>query len=455
MNAPHLPYKQPRRVAPSVLLVGNDATLCETLTREFTSHGYAVDCATSLHRALECVGGTRRYEAIVSELRLGEDSGLELCHRVAAQRPELPVVVVSSSVSVEAAVRAIRLGADDFLTCPFEFARLASTLERAKRRRALTSETASLRQQLQDTPPAFDDLLGTSAGMREVFRLLHRLADTDTTVLLTGETSTGKQLVARALHRRSRRRNGAFVAVDCREVTDALSAGGHAPRRSLFDEAAGGTLFLDGVAELPLPAQHKLMQALSSRSTEHADVRLVCATNVELRRAVARGLFREDLLHRLEVVRIDVPPLRARGSDVLLLAEALLARIAARDQRQAPRLTPDVSERLVAYDWPGNARELENVMESLVARSSGAQTCLRDLPPHILHFTSRADALASLAEVEKQHILRVMSAFKGNKSRAAAVLGLDRSTLYRKLDAYGSCAPPEPRPSSGPRNGSN
>ncbi len=453
---------------PRVLLVDDDPNMCEMLAHDLESRGYAVDWVTSARQALPRFDGTESYEAVVSDLNIGDESGLELCRELVAHDPNLPVVLITGFGSIEAAVRAIRLGAYDFITKPFEFDVLALTLERARTQRSLQLEVGRLRRQLADAPPRFGELLGKSPPMRDLFRVLHRVADTTTTALITGESGVGKELVARALHQESRRRDQPFVAVNCGALPESLLESelfGHVKgaftdargdRPGVFREANGGTLFLDEIGELPISLQPKLLRVLQERTVRPLganretpiDVRIVCATNVELREAVEKGRFREDLYYRLDVVHLAVPPLRSRGTDVLLLAEAFLARIAQRDQRPSPVLSPEVSERLLTYDWPGNVRELYNLLERLMALGSGPTARIQDLPERMRQpmLTVTPDAaepstFIPLAEVEKRYILRVMAALNGNKRQAAETLGLDRSTLYRKLQNYGTTTP--------------
>jgi two-component system, NtrC family, response regulator AtoC len=364
-------------------------------------------------------------------------------------------------------VKAIRLGAYDFITKPFEFDALALTVERAVAHRALRREVSRLRREVATNPPRFGALLGTSAPMVDLFRLLHRVADTTTTVLVTGESGVGKELVARALHEQSRRARAPFVAVNCGALPETLLDSelfGHikgaftdarADRAGVFREANGGTLFLDEIGELPVALQPKLLRVLQERVVRPlggnrevpVDVRIVCATNFDLLEAVEQGRFREDLYYRLDVVHLEVPPLRTRGTDVLLLAHAFLQRLAEREGRPVLTLAAEVTDRLVSYDWPGNVRELLNCLERVVALSAGDVIRLADLPDRLRETTrshhaveldvSEPSTMLPLAEMERRYVLKVLDALKGNKRQAAKVLGLDRSTLYRRLQSWG------------------
>jgi two-component system response regulator HydG len=301
-----------------------------------------------------------------------------------------------------------------------------------------------------------------------VHELVERIADSDASVLITGESGTGKEVVARALHRGGRRKDGPFVAINCAALPETLLESelfGHergaftdarAARSGLFVQANGGTLFLDEIGELPLPLQPKLLRALQERVVRPLggereipfDVRLVAATNRDLDTAVHDGRFREDLYFRVNVIHVPLPPLRARGGDILLLAQTFVGAYGARSGKQVTGLSPQAAERLLAYAWPGNVRELENCIERAIALAQHDQILPDDLPEkirdyrrsHVLVASDDPAELVPLEEVERRYILRVLEAVGGNKSQAAQVLGLGRKTLYRKLEEYGEHA---------------
>jgi two-component system response regulator HydG len=317
-----------------------------------------------------------------------------------------------------------------------------------------------------DDASGFGDLVGTSAAMMRVYDLLSRVADSEASVLISGESGTGKELVARALHRQSRRANGPFVAVDCASVPEALLESelfGHSrgaftdargARTGLFVQAHGGTLFLDEIGELPLSLQPKLLRALQERTVRPVgadretpfDVRLVAATNRDLESEVEERRFREDLWFRINVIHVELPALRARGADVLLLAQRFATRAAARAGKRVVGIAPTAASLLQAYPWPGNVRELQNCMERAVALTVFDQIVPDDLPDrvrayrgsHIVLASEDPSELAPLEEVERRYVLRVLQALGGNKTLAARTLGLDRKTLYRKLERWGT-----------------
>jgi DNA-binding NtrC family response regulator len=450
-----------------VLVVDDDASMCETLQFGLEPRGFVVRWTTSPAEALQLLE-TGECEAVVTDLNMRGMNGLELCERIAANRPDLPVIVITAFGSLDTAIAAIRAGAYDFITKPLELDVLMLALERALTHGRLRAEVKRLRQQLSDGSTRFEDVLGSSPAMRRVHELVERIADADASVLITGESGTGKEVVARALHRGGRRKDGPFVAINCAALPETLLESelfGHergaftdarAARSGLFVQANGGTLFLDEIGELPLPLQPKLLRALQERRVRPLggereipfDVRLVAATNRDLDTAVHDGRFREDLYFRVNVIHVPLPPLRARGGDILLLAQTFIGAYGARSGKQVTGLSPQAAERLLAYAWPGNVRELENCIERAIALAQHDQILPDDLPEkirdyrrsHVLVASDDPAELVPLEEVERRYILRVLEAVGGNKSQAAQVLGLGRKTLYRKLEEYGEHA---------------
>jgi two-component system response regulator HydG len=449
-------------VTARVLLVDDDRSFCELVAARLRSRGFEVSWRVSALEALELLGA-EAFEVVVTDVNLPGMNGIALCERIATNHPALPVLVITAFGELETAIAAIRVGAHDFLNKPFEIEELQLRLERACRDRALRAEVERLRQLAGGgEAPALP--LGESAAMRKVRDLMARFAESEAPVLVSGETGTGKELVARAIHARSRRREAPFVVVDCGAIPHALLESelfGHvrgaftdarSDRRGLFVEAHGGTLFLDEIGELPLDLQPKLLRALQERvvrpvgsNAEQAfDVRLIAATNRDLAALVDEGRFRRDLFFRLDVLHLALPPLRSRGQDVLQLAQHFLSRFAVRSGRPVKGLSGPVAERLVSYAWPGNVRELMNCIERAVALADYADLVVEDLPERIRSYRSDDVIVASrdpaelvpLEEVERRYILRVVEAVGGRKTEAARILGLDRKTLYRKLERY-------------------
>ena len=449
-------------VTGQVLLVDDDPLVCKLLEARLGKRGFGVLWTTSAEAALQRLEGGE-VEVIVSDVSMDRMSGLELCQRVAQSHPDIPVVVMTAHGTLDTAVAAIRAGAYDFVTKPVEMDVLVVALERALQHRRLRAEVAELRRTVDDVA-GFGELLGTSTPMKRLYERLDGTAISDGAVLITGESGTGKELVARALHRGSRRRGGPFVALDCTARPEALlerelfglqrgTAGEpHAAREGVLQRSSGGTLFLDEVGDLPASIQPKLLRALQERiarplDSDHVvpfDVRVIATTNRDLESAVEEGTFREDLYFWLNVVRIELPPLRARGGDILLLAQRFLEHHAGRAKKSVTGLTSASAARLLSYPWPGNVRELQNCIERAVALTLHERIDVDDLPDAVrTHHRSQISLggddpsqFGTLEELERRYILRVMEAVGGHRTRAARILGLDRKTLYRKLGRY-------------------
>jgi two-component system response regulator HydG len=367
---------------------------------------------------------------------------------------------------MDLAIGALRAGAYDFMVKPLEMEALAMTITRAAQHRALKQEVKLLRRALDERRrfDELDDLIGASSPMKTLRALMEQIADSDASVLITGESGTGKEVVAHALHRRGKRAKGPFVAINCAAVPETLLESelfGHARgaftdarthRDGLFVQADGGTLFLDEIGDMPAGMQAKLLRALQERRVRPVgsdkevpfDVRIVAATNRDLETAIAEQRFREDLYFRLNVITLALPPLRARGGDILLLAQHFLDRFAAASGKQIGALSAATAERLLVYSWPGNVRELQNCIERAVAVTRFSELAVDDLPERIRDFrpshviVAGADPseLVSMDEVERRYVARVMEAVGGNKTLAAKVLGFDRKTLYNRLERY-------------------
>jgi two-component system response regulator HydG len=442
-----------------VLVVDDDENMCDLLAAALAARGWLVSTETIPERAIEVVQALD-VDAVVTDLRMDGVSGVELCKRLSASRPDVPVVLLTAHGDLDAAVAALRVRAFDFLTKPPDIDALAETLERALEERHRTHDRP------QETEQPLPGILGESEPMSDLMDLVERVSVVDAAVLIRGESGTGKELVARALHARSRRRDAPFVALNCAAIPETLVEAelfGHVKgaftdartrRAGLFELARGGTLFLDEIAELHLPLQPKLLRALQEKAIRPigsdrevpVDVRLVTATNVDLADAVGKRTFRADLFYRLNVVEIVVPPLRERGRDVVLLAQHFLERSARMMGRDISGIAPSCAAKLAAYPWPGNVRELANVMERAVALSRTTRLTVEDLPDHVTSSNAvvGGEALMPLEELERRHIRRVMKATGGNKTRAAQILGVDRRTLYRN-DWEEPGAPPAPR----------
>jgi two-component system, NtrC family, response regulator AtoC len=453
---------------PRMLFVDDDKSFCTWVAGSLARRGFDVQVSSSSVEAIELVAANE-YDVVVSDLQIPQLDGVALCERVVANRPNLPVIVVTAFGSMDAAIAAIRAGAYDFIAKPFEIEVLELALKRAVQHRQLRDEVKRLRS-LTESSLESTGLLGESKAMLALRGLLAKVADTESSVLITGESGTGKEIAARALHAHSRRKNGPFVAINCAAVPEPLLEAelfGHdkgaftdakSARPGLFMQADGGTLFLDEIGDMPLSLQPKLLRALEQRSVrpiggQHElpfDTRLIAATHRDLASATTEGRFREDLYYRINVIELNMPALNARGSDVLLLAQHFVREFAERAKKAVKGLSPGAAERLLAYVWPGNVRELRNCIERAVALTQFEQITVDDLPERIRTYHSSFVVVASddptelvpIEEVERRYILRVLESVNGNKTSAARILGLDRVTLYRKLERYREKNPP-------------
>jgi len=445
-----------------ILIADDDQSMCEMLEASLAHRGFAVTWRTTAEETLE-LAQTEEFDVLLTDLQMPGLGGLELCRRVAESRPDVPVIVITAFGSMDSAVSALRCGAYDFVSKPIENETLALTLERAVRHRNLLERVKILSETVKASQ-GLDELVGTSPAMRRVYDMINRIAGLDTSVLICGESGTGKELVARALHNNSARSDRPFIGFNCTAVPESLLESelfGHrkgaftdarSDREGLFVQANGGTLLLDEIADMPLALQPKLLRALEERavrpvgsnSQQTFDVRIVAATNRDIESLVADGQFREDLFYRLNVIRVDLPPLRARGNDSLLLARHFLDQFASVTGKRVQGIATPAAERLLAYPWPGNVRELRNYMERAVALTQYDTIVVDDLPPKVREYAGASIVVAStdpsellpLEELERRYIQHVLTSASGNKTIAARILGLDRKTLYRKIDKY-------------------
>jgi two-component system response regulator HydG len=452
-----------------ILIIDDDRSMCEVLEAELKKRGFDSAFTTQPEDALRQLTEDN-FGLVLTDINMHGMSGVDLCRQIVESREDLPVVVMTAYGSMAAAIAAIRAGAYDFVTKPFEMDDIALTLERALKHRALRDEVKRLRRVVVDQQK-FDDILGASSAMKKMYDLIARVSETETTLLITGESGTGKELVAKAIHQRSARKEGPFVAINCAAMPESLLESelfGHTKgaftdartaRPGLFIKASRGTLFLDEIGEMPAGMQAKLLRALQERTVRPVggdqeqpfDARIIAATNRDLETEVEEKRFREDLFYRINVVRIHVPPLRARGSDILLLAQHFLQRYQGAGAQRVVGIKSAAADKLLSYPWPGNVRELQNCIERAVALAQFDHIGIDDLPERVRDFkTSRItiesndpSELLSMEEVERRYILRVLEAVGGNKTLAAQVLGFDRRTLYRKLERCRDGVPPK------------
>ena len=442
-----------------ILVIDDERSMVELLETDLALRGYKVRGFTSSAAALETLAATEA-QVVLTDFHMPGVNGLQVCERVVANRPDIPVVVMTAFGSMETAIEAIRAGAWDFVTKPIEMELLAVVIDRAVRHHNLQEEVRRLSNK-QEPADRFEGLIGSSPVMHKLFDQIRKIAPITANVLITGESGTGKELVAQAIHRHSDRKDGPFIGINCAAIPENLLESelfGHAKgaftdaraeRKGLFLQAQGGTLFLDEIGDFPLSLQAKLLRAMEQRTVRPVgsdkeisfDARILTATNRDLDVAVEEGRYREDFYFRINVIQLDLPPLRSRGNDVLLIARSLLQVFARQMSKNVTDFQPSVAERLLNYDWPGNVRELRNVLERAVALTEFEKLIVDDLPERIRDYrqstfridTSNPAELQTLEAVEQQYIQRVLKSVQGNRTEAARILGVDRKTLYRRL----------------------
>jgi len=448
----------PRRI----LIVDDEPSIRKVLSAQLRRLGHEVatadDGAAAIARLQE-----EPFNAVVSDLRMPHVDGLQLLRWCTDHQPGLPVILITAHGTVDTAVEALKQGAFDYVTKPFDQADLQRILAKA-----LATEAANT-QRLQPQGQGSMGMVGHTPRMREVFKLVERVAPSPTNVLISGESGTGKELVARAIHAGSPRSTAPFVQINCGAIPDTLFeaelfgyqkgafTGATTDKPGRFELADGGTLFLDEVGELPLDMQVKLLRVLQERQVDRVgglapvpvDVRLVAATNVDLLQAVEEGRFRHDLFYRLNVLPIPLPPLRERRDDIPLLVEHFLARFNERLDKQVQRCDPAALAALLEHDWPGNIRELENLMERVVLLADSDTIGVDDLPPlgrsprsaphgdDLEHLDLKEYVRVHTAKLERARIERALDAEEGNVTRAARRLGISRKSLQTKMKDYG------------------
>jgi two-component system response regulator HydG len=445
-----------------ILIVDDEPDVLGFMQQLLEQKGYEVDIAAGGAEALILVA-ERAPALLITDLRMPTMDGIELLGRLREQQRDLPTLVLTAAEDTSTAVRAMRAGAADYLTKPVDLGTLLLSVERALEHQHLQTDAENLRRQLDaKNQEGLDGLLGTSLPMQRIYRMVRQVSPARATVLITGESGTGKGRLARVIHDLSPRKQGPFVSLHCAALAESLLESelfGHekgaftgAERRRLgrFEQADGGTLFLDEIGEIPMATQLKLLRLLQERTLERVggnesipiDVRVVAATSKDLRLEVHAGRFREDLFYRLNVVHIEMPPLRLRGHDTMVLAEHFLQKFARENQRPIDGLSEAARAKIRSHSWPGNVRELENAMERAVVFSEGPI-----VEPDALPFDTVpggfGDLLvpgASLAEIERYAITKTLEAVGGSTSRAAEILDVSIRTIQYRLHEYGSPA---------------
>jgi DNA-binding NtrC family response regulator len=451
---------------PSVLVVDDVSNTIEVLQRNLAGAGYAVFTASAVTEAIEIINATH-IDLVITDWKMPRISGMDLVRHVRANHRNTEVIMVTGYPSIEGAVEAVKTGAEEYLPKPFTDEELLAAVRRAM-------EKLRIRRCGRDgstgTPLRPYGLIGESPPMMEVFKTISKAASSAATILIAGESGTGKELVARAIHYSSKRSAAAFVPVNCGGIPEGLLeselfgyvkgafTGALESRAGFFQTADGGTIFLDEVSETSLAMQVKLLRVLQDRQVymvgaqrgRQVDVRILASTNKSLPDLIKKGLFREDLFFRLNVITIQLPPLRDRGDDVLLLVHHFAKKYASESGKPPPRFSDEAMRVLKTYHWPGNVRELENLLHRLVVMTEGDCVDVPDLPaPLRFSVAHEQDLTRPLAAVEAEYIRKVLASVGGNRTRAAAILHIDRKTLRDKLKSKDRNPTPEPTPSRG------
>jgi len=446
-----------------ILVIDDDESGREALALLLQSVGYMVVSTSNGEDALDIIAG-EQFQIIVSDLFLPDKSGFDVMHSVRNVSPSTEVIVVTGHASAQTAVRAMKEGAFDYITKPIDFDELKIVILKALEKQQLLSENVYLRKQLQGRFD-FSNIIGNSPAMQFVFERMRRIVKTDSTVLITGESGTGKELVARAIHYNGSRKERPFIAVNCGAIPESLLeselfghvkgafTGAITDKTGKFEAANLGTIFLDEIGTMPLHLQNKLLRVLQEQEVERVgsnkpvklNVRVVSATNNDLETMVSKGLFREDLFYRLNVIPLHLPPLRDRQQDIMRLAGYFLEKYCKLMGRPLMTVSRQVLEVLEKYSWPGNVRELENLVERIIALSDGTVISCDDLPAGIVRGKQNSfgvridldetgvDMVATLAEIERTLIIQALKLSGGNRTRASMLLGINRTTMVEKI----------------------
>jgi len=446
-----------------ILIVDDEQGMRRLLTRILAREGYDAVAVESGSQALRELGA-EEIDLAVLDIRMPEMDGLELLARIKDFNPALPVIMITAYGTVDSAIQALRSGAYDYITKPFDTDEIKLTVAKALERERLLAENRYLHEQLEQRY-SFEGIIGGAPSMKEPFEIASSVAASTANVLITGESGTGKELLARSIHYNSPRKDKPFIVLNCAALSEGVLeselfghekgafTGAVATKKGRFELAHEGTLFIDEVAEMSLNAQVKLLRVIQEHEFErvggtrtiHCDVRLVAATNKDLAEQVRSGRFREDLYYRLNVVNIHVPPLRERREDIEPLARHFLSHFSAEMGREVEDISPRALSCLLAYEWPGNVRELQNAMERAVVMSRNGMVTPRELPQDIrdqdeicLTVPERGGGLTEILEdLERQLIVQTLRREKGSQTRTAEVLGIKRTTLRYKMEKYG------------------
>lgn len=440
-----------------ILVVDDDLEMCGLLAEVLREEGFRVSATGDSLEALTLLK-REEFDLLITDLKMKGLKGLDLLEEAKKVAPTTPVIIITAFGTVESAIKAMKMGAYDYITKPFQMDELLLTLRKALETRQLRKEVIRLRKEVESRYQ-FHQIIGKSPPMQKIYDLIERISDTSSNVLITGESGTGKELVAKAIHYSGIRKEGPFIAVNCAAIPEALLESelfgykkgaftdAKSDKKGLLFEAHEGTLFLDEITEMPVSLQAKLLRVIETREVRPlgdtnsyaVDIRIISSSNRDIPSLIELGKFREDLYYRLKVIDIEMPPLRERKEDIPLLIQSFISRFNQELKKNVSGVSEEALKLLLNYSWPGNVRELENVIQRAITLSRHEEILPEDLPPALLQkeeeiiFKNALEKKFTLDQLEREYIKRVLIETGGNKSKAAEILGLDRKTLYRKL----------------------
>lgn len=441
-----------------ILVVDDDLEMCEMLSDVFKGEGFYV---TTTGDSLEALKMLKReeFDVLVTDLKMKGLKGLDLLERVNKLAPMTPVIIITAFGTIESAIKAMKMGAYDYITKPFKMDEIILTVRKALENRLLKKEVIRLRKEVESRYD-FHKLIGKSPSMQKIYDLIERISDSPSNVLITGESGTGKELVAKAIHYNGARKEGPFVAINCSAIPETLLESelfgyrkgaftdAKSDKKGLIFEANEGTLFLDEITEMPITLQSKLLRVIEEREVRPLgdlnsypiDVRIISTSNQDIPSLIRQGKFREDLYYRLKVIDIEMPPLRDRKEDIPFLVKHFVNKFSKELKKNVSGISEEALRIFLNHSWPGNVRELENVIQRAITLCQHEEILIEDLPPTLFQkkeeslFEKAIEKRFTLDQLEKEYIKRVLVETGGNKSKAAEILGLDRKTIYRKLE---------------------
>ncbi len=440
-----------------ILVVDDDLEMCGLLSDVLQGEGFSVITLSNSFEASKMLKG-EELDILITDLKMKGLKGLDLLEEAKKDSPMTPVIIITAFGTIESAIKAMKMGAYDYITKPFQMDELVLTVKKALENRLLKKEVDRLRREVE-TRYHFHHLIGKSPSMQKIYHLIERISDTSSNVLITGESGTGKELVAKAIHFNGKRKEGSFIALNCAAIPETLLESelfgykrgaftdAKVDKRGLIFEAHEGTLFLDEMTEMPLTLQAKLLRVIEEKeirplgdtNSYPIDVRIIATSNRDIKSMIQQGQFREDLYYRLNVIDIELPPLRDRREDIPLLAQHFINKFSNDLKKSISGVSENALKLILNYSWPGNVRELENVIQRAMTLSQHDVILPEDLPPSMLQEKERGalekavQQRYTIDQLEKEYIKKILQEVGGNKSKAAEILGLDRKTLYRKL----------------------